>query len=95
MVLQELSAVAMALVESSWLAASVLAKYFLAIHVGEAVYRREYLSIVESIVKYSRLEVTTVLMMGVVFMSTGFKPSVGGLSQLMALIYLTVLFWNY
>lgn len=99
MALQSLAAVAMALVESSWLAASIMAKYLIAVHLGATVYSRSYSveSFAEHVEKYSRMEVWGIFSVGVALMLTGLEPRVllKPASQLIALGYLGFLFWRY
>ncbi|WEL23992.1 hypothetical protein [Candidatus Nanohalovita haloferacivicina] len=97
--LQTLVAIGHEIVRSSWIAASVLVKYYLAATVLYLLYRKDLNieSFQENLVDNSRTVIFSLLGLGIVLAVSGLQisPVFGDVSQLIALGYLAYLFWVY
>lgn len=99
MVISLITSTAVALVESSWIVASITVKYFLLgillRNLAENSFTWEKVS--EEILESSELVVTVIIGLGAILAVLNFSPSPLGklFSELIALGYFAYLFWKY
>lgn len=97
--LQTLVAIGHEIVRSSWIAASILVKYYLAATVLYLLYRKDLSveSFQENLLDNSRVFILGLLGLGIVLAVSGLdiSPVFSDISQLIALGYLAYLFWVY
>lgn len=99
MVLQVLSELAYQLVEQSWIMATVLVKYFLAIIsfkiALEQNFELDYIS--DQMIGYSGELVSIIAFLGFINVFAGFSviPVFTAFSQVVAFLYFAFLFWMY
>jgi hypothetical protein len=99
MVLQLLVSFGYSLVENSWMAATVLVKYFLIGGVGYTLYRKQdYFENFRNVIEdYSGEAVSAIVLIGFIFTLTGFQVQPIGtvLSHIAAVSYFGYLFWEF
>lgn len=99
MVLPLITSTIVAVVEGSWIAASILLKYFLILIIAKNVYQnsltKENLS--EDILESSRVVVIALVGLGALISVLGLSlsPFLQLFSELVALAYFSFLFWKY
>jgi len=99
MVLPLITSTIVAVVEGSWIAASILLKYFLILLVAKNLYKdtltKEHLS--QDILTSSRIVVIVIIGLGALIslLDLSISPFFKLFSELVALSYLVLLFWKY
>ena len=99
MVLPLITSTIVAVVEGSWIAASILLKYFLILVIAKNLYQnsltKENLS--REILESSRIVVTGLVVLGALISVSGLSlsPFFQLFSELVALSYFAFLFWKY
>lgn len=99
MVLQLLVSFGYSLIENSWIAATVLVKYFLMGGVAYAIYRKEdyFKNFRKVIENYSSETVSIIVLIGLISTLSGFQvqPVATVLSHVVAVSYFGYLFWKF
>lgn len=99
MVLSSLTSTVVALVESSWIVASITVKYFLMGLLIRNLFENSFTweKVSEEILESSELVVTTIIGLGAILALFDFSPSPMAklFSEITALAYFAYLFWKY
>lgn len=99
MVIPSITSAIVAVVEGSWIASSIFLKYFLIGLIVKNLYQESLTreKLVEDIMESSELVVSLLIVSGLLITVSGLQtqPVLELFSELVALGYFAVLFWNY
>jgi len=99
MVIPSITSAIVAVVEGSWIASSIFLKYFLIGLVAKNLYQDSLTKekLVEDIMESSELVVSMLIVSGLLITVSGLetRPVLELFSELVALGYFGILFWNY